>query len=167
MPSVPILSVLAFFFALHYISQPAGYLAIAKEKYTVINVQSLGMSVLFLALVFILRATGIGLMSFVIAKISIAVLQGIYLAVFLSKSISLWNAIKPYLPQVLISTAAICVLMHFVLGRLYPSPDKSTVGLIGLISICAFALILFGLVVYATNKSTREFVMSKIKIWKK
>ena len=167
MPSVPILSLLAFFFIFQYISQPAGYLAIAKEKYTVINVQSLGMSVLFLALVFILRATSIGLMSFVIAKVSIAVLQGIYLAFFLSKSINLWDAIKSYLPQVVISTAAICVLMHIVLGRLYPSPDKSTVGLIGLISICAFALILFGLVVYATNKTTREFVLSKISIWKK
>ncbi len=167
MPSVPILSVLAFFFAFQFISQPAGYLAIAKEKYTVINVQSLGMSVLFLALVFILRATGIGLMSFVIAKVSIAVLQGIYLAIFLSKTINLWDAIKSYLPQVVISTATICVLMQFVLGQLYPSPDKSTVGLVGLIFICAFALILFGLVVYATNKSAREFVLSKMNIWKK
>ena len=167
MPSVPILSVLAFFFAFHFISQPAGYLAIAKEQYTIINVQSLGMSILFLALVFILRTTGIGLMSFVIAKVSIAVLQGIYLAIFLSKTINLWNAIKVYLLQVVISTVIICVLMRFILGWLYPNPDKSSVGLIGLISICACALTMFGLVVYATNKTTREFVLSKINIWKK
>ena len=167
MPSVPILSVLAFFFIFYSISQPAGYLAIAKEKYTVINVQSLGMSVLFIALIFILNATGMGLMSFVFAKISIAVLRGIYMAIFLSKSINLWNAIKTYLPQVVLSTAVICVMMRYVLGWIYPNPDKSTVGLIGLISICVCALILFGLIVYATNKSTREFVLSKISIWKK
>lgn len=167
MPSVPILSVLAFFFIFYYISQPAGYLAIAKEKYTVINVQSLGMSVLFIALIFILRSTGIELMSFVIAKVSIAVLQGIYMAIFLSKSISIWNAIKTFFLQVVISTAIICVMMRYILEWIYPTPDKSTVGLIGLISICACALILYGFVVYVTNKSAREFVMSKIKIWKK
>lgn len=164
MPSVPILSLLAFFFIFQYISQPAGYLAIAKEKYTIINVQSLGMSVLFLALVFILRTTGIGLMSFVIAKVSIAVLQGMYLTFFLSKWINIWDAIKTYLPQVIISTFFICVLMYFGLGKLFPYPGKSMTGLILLLICCFVAFIVYVLVVYATNKSMRQFVLSKINI---
>lgn len=164
MPSVPILSLLAFFFIFQYISQPAGYLAIAKEKYTIINVQSLGMSVLFLALVFILRTTGIGLMSFVIAKVSIAVLQGLYLTFFLSKWINIWDAIKTYLPQVIISTFFICVLMYFGLGKLFPYPGKSMTGLILLLICCFVAFIVYVLVVYATNKSMRQFVLSKINI---
>ncbi len=164
MPSVPILSLLAFFFIFQYISQPAGYLAIAKEKYTIINVQSLGMSVLFLALVFILRAIGIGLMSFVIAKVSIAVLQGLYLTFFLSKWINIWDAIKTYLPQVIISTFLICVLMYFGLGKLFPDPGKSMTGLILLLICCFVAFIVYVLVVYATNKSMRQFVLSKINI---
>ena len=165
-PSVPILSILAFFFVFQYITQPAGYLAIARVKYKVINVQSLCTSVLFLILVFVLRATGIGLMSFVIAKVSIAVLQGIYLTIFLSKSINIWDAIKPYLPHVVITTAVICVSMQYILRWYFPEPDKSSGGLIGLIAICAIALLVFGIIVYATNKSNREFVLNKINKWK-
>lgn len=166
-PSVQIMAVIAFFFAFHFITQPASYLAIAKEQYNVINIQSIMSSVLFLVLMFVLWATGIGVISFVIAKVSISVLQGIYLTLFMNKWISIWDAIKPYLPLVVISTVVICVILQYVLGWLYPNPDKSSVGLIGLISICAFAFILFGLIVYATNKSTREFVLSKVNIWKK
>lgn len=166
-PSVPILSLLAFFFIFQYISQPAGYLAIAKEKYTIINIQSLGLSVLFLLLVFLLRATGMGLISFVIAKVSIAVLQGLYLAFFLSKWICIWDAIKTYLPQVIISTLCICAIMYFGLGILFPDPGKSMTGLILLLICCFLAFIIYAFIVYATNKSTRQFILSKINIWKK
>lgn len=167
MPSVPILSVLAFFFIFQYITQPAGYLAIAKEKYTVINVQSIGMSVLFLFLIFVLRATGIGVMSFVVAKVSVAVLQGIYLAVFMSQWISIWDAIKKYLPQVVIATAVLCFTLHYLLGMMMPDPDKSPSGLITLIIICVAALCIFGLVVYGSNKNMRQLVFDRIKAWKK
>lgn len=166
-PSVPILSVLAFFFIFQYITQPASYLAIAKEKYTVINVQSIGMSVLFLFLIFLLRATGIGVMSFVIAKVSVALLQGVYLAIFMSRWISIWDAIKKYLPQVVIATVVLCYTLHYLLGMMMPDPDKSPSGLITLIIICVAAFCIFGLVVYGSNKNMRQLVFDRIKAWKK
>jgi len=166
-PSVSLLSLLAFFFIFQYITQPAGYLAIAKEKYTVINVQSIGMSILFLLLVFVLRATGIGVMSFVVAKVSIAILQGVYLAVFMSQWISIWDAIKKYLPQVVIATAVLCVTLHYLLGMMMPDPDKSSSGLITLITICVAAFCIFGVVVYGSNKNMRQLVFDRIKAWKK
>lgn len=166
-PSVQIMSVLAFFFILHYISQPASYLAIAKEKYIVINVQSIGLSVLFLTLILLLRASGFGIMSFVFAKVSISILQGVYLAVFISKYMNLWNAFKVYLPQVILSTVGICFLMRFFLGSLFPDPDINSAGLLTLIILCLVALILYCLIVYATKKSTREYVLNKVHLWKK
>lgn len=166
-PSVPILSLLAFFFIFQYITQPAGYLAIAKEKYTVINVQSIGMSVLFLFLIFLLRETGIGVMSFVVAKVSVAILQGIYLAVFMSKWISIWDAIKKYLPQVVIATVVLCYTLHYLLGMMMPDPDKSPSGLITLIIICVAVFCIFGVVVYGSNKNMRQLVFDRIKAWKK
>ncbi len=160
--SVPLLSVLAFFFIFQYISQPASYLAIAKEKYTIINIQSIGLSILFLALVFIIRATNIGVMSFVIAKLITVFLQGIYLAIFLSKWISLWDAIKPYLPQVVISTGVLCFMMNMALGHLYQAPDKSIGGLISMLILSALAFMIYVLVVYGSNKRNREFAYNKI-----
>ena len=167
MPSVPILSVLAFFFIFQYISQPAGYLAIAKEKYTIINVQSIGMSILFIALIFLLRATGMGLMSFVIAKVSVAILQGIYLLLFLRKWISVWDAIKNYLPQVIILTTVFCVSLYYLLGIMIPNPDKSSSGLLSLIMICFVVFALYVLMVYGSNKNMRQLVFERIRSWKK
>ena len=166
-PSVPILSVLAFFFVFHYISQPAGYLAIAKEQYKVINIQAIVMSVLFLILVVVLRATGMGLMSFVIAKVSIAIIQGIYLAVFMSKWINIWDAIKKYLPQVVVLTVIMCFSLRYLLGMIMPDPVKSSTGLITLIIICLISFGIYGLMVYGSNKHIRELVFEKVKTWKK
>ncbi len=167
MPSVQIMVVLAFFFVFNFITQPAGYLAMAKENYKVINIQSILSSVLFIVLVFVLWATGMGVISFVIAKVGISILQGIYLSIFMSKWISIWDAIKSYLPQVVISTMLICVLMRFGLGRLFPEPDKSSDGLMILIILCAVAFVMYSLLVYSMNKSARAFVIEKINVWQK
>ncbi len=161
--SVPILSVLAFFFIFQYISQPASYLAVAKEKYSVINIQSIGISVLFLVLIFLLKATGIGLMSFVIAKVTVVVLQGVYLAVFISKWINIWDAIKQYLPYVVILTFVLCVGVRFLLGVLMPDPDKSTGGLIILLLILLVTFVTYALIVYGSNKSLRQMAIEKIR----
>ena len=167
MESVPLMSVLAFFFIFQYVDQTGGYLAIAKERYKVINVKSIFLPVIFLSLIFILRATGMGVMSFVIAKIVAAIALGVYMWVFVGTEINMWATIKGYLPFVVIATVALCLFVRFLLPMIYPDPDKSSMGLAMLLLICVALFIAYALIVYGTNKEMRLSVKNRITTWKK
>lgn len=166
-PSVPLLSVLIFFFILQFIKHPAEYLVTAKEKYSMINFMSIASPVIFLSLIFILRAIGMGVMSFVIAKVAVAVVIGIYLAVYMSKQINLWTSFKEYLVPVIATTIAICFIMVKILPSIFPNPDKSSTGLAVLLLVCALGFAIYAVIVYGMNKNTRQFVLNKVREWKK
>lgn len=162
MESVPLMAVLAFFFFFQYVNQIGGYIAIAKENYSVINIKSTFLPVIFLSLIFVLRAMGMGIMSFVTAKIAAAIALGIYMWIYVGTEISMWSTIKGYLSVVIISTTIMCLLMRQLCSMLFPDPDKNSMGLAVLLLLCLIAFLIYTLLVYGSNKEMRMIVKKRM-----
>ena len=157
--SIPLLVILSWFFIFHFISQPGNNLCIATKRYMTLNLKSILLPFSFIGSFVIMSLMGIGYVSFAYAKIIMVVVSFLIMRREVVKWISISDAIKPFIPLVLV-IIVLGLVSHFLYPLLFPQPSKNIVMLIELVLLCcAFLAVYFGFMVLFDSN-----VRKKIKV---
>jgi O-antigen/teichoic acid export membrane protein len=164
--SVDILAILSWYYILHFISQPGGYVCISTENYKLINLQTIINPLVFLLSFVMLYTLGVGVLSFAISKIFMSVAGALIVMSALKKWINVFEDIKVFLPLIiLLIIFAFVVNVYF--PHIFPSLEKNTLNLFFLILI----IIVFGFIYFTCavllDKSLRNLLTKHIIRWVK
>lgn len=164
--AIQIMSVLSWFYILHFISQPGSYVCISTENYKLIHLQSIVTPIVFLGSFLILYYSGVGLLSFAISKLLMVFSGTIIVSFAISKWSNIWTDIRPFLPLILV-IFMILASSKYIYPLMFPEPHKSTIGLIKLGLIMGAYGLLFSLAAILLDNTLCNIIKRQYTKWKK